>query len=333
MIELTNLWAGIIGLAIFLYVLLDGFDLGVGVLFYWMHTPQERSIMLSSIIPIWDGKQTWLVFGGATLYGAFPAAFSAILPSIYIPMILMLIFLLLRGISLEFRLKSTTLTPLWDKLFCSASFFTALCQGMILGTYVIGFGKVAPSYQNVSHLQWLTPFSLLSGIGIVAGYTHLGCCWLILKTEGAIQTKAFKLARQSLLYTATILLIFCIWTPLLSEIHATRWFESQAFPVLIALPLCSIVSVLFGLYALWKRYETMPFLAAIGLFICAAMGVIHSIYPYIVPHAMTLEEAGASKASLQFMLYGAAVMMPFLFIYTMHAHYVFRGKVRSIIHY
>lgn len=333
MLELTTIWAGIIAMAVFLYVLLDGFDLGIGVLFVWFQTPKERALMLSSIIPIWDGNQTWLVFGGATLYGAFPGAFSALLPAIYMPMILMVIFLLFRGISLEFRLKSKKLTRLWEQVFALSSLLASTCQGLILGTYVTGFGDKLPSYVNVLALNWLTPFSLFCAIGLVCGYVHLGACWLILKTSGALQAKAYRYAQYSLVGVVVILSLYCLYIPLISPIHYSRWFGFEQTLALVALPLASCASIVAGFFVLNRRYERLPFIFAMCLFISAALGVIKTIYPYIVPHAMTLSEAGASEASLRFMLYGAAIMLPILGAYTAHAHYVFRGKTHHIIAY
>ena len=210
---LAEAWIGIIGFAVIMYVILDGFDLGIGIMFPIFPKKIHRSLMLSTIIPVWDGNQTWLVFGGACMYGAFPRAFAATMPVIYFPMILMLIALIFRGVAFEFRMKAVKTLYLWDISFFVGSSLAAFSQGVILGTYVQGFGPVAPSYLNVPHYQWLTPFSFMTGIGTMCGYVLLGCCWLIIKTTGPLQRRAYTIASYACVAVAVFMLVFSIWTP------------------------------------------------------------------------------------------------------------------------
>ena len=291
-------WGGIIGFAIIMYVILDGFDLGIGILLPFVPDEHDKAIMISTIIQVWDGNQTWLVLGAACLYGAFPTAFSAILPVIYFPILAMLIALILRGVAFEFRLKSTQSIAMWDNVFFIGSLLATFSQGLILGTFVQGFGDVAPSYLEVPHYQWLTVFSTMTGLGTVFGYVLLGSCWLIIKTEGHIQAKAYRFAWISLGLVLFFMVAFSIWTPFLSDFHFQRWLTIEHIPYLAVLPITTGLCFALCGYALYTKREVLPFVMAIAVFLCGAVGVTISVYPYMVPHSLTLAQAAAPRSSL-----------------------------------
>ncbi len=326
-------WGGIIGFAIIMYVILDGFDLGIGILIPLVPDEHDKAIMISTIIQVWDGNQTWLVLGAACLYGAFPTAFSAILPIIYFPILAMLIALILRGVAFEFRLKSTQSIALWDRCFFFGSLLATFSQGVILGTFVQGFGHEAPSYLTVPHYQWLTIFSFMTGLGTVCGYVLLGCCWLIIKTTSHIQDMAYEYAWYSLSMVFIFMVAFSVWTPFLSDFHFQRWLTLEHIPYLAILPMITGLCFMMCAYGLHTKKEVWPFVSAIAIFLCGAVGVTISVYPYMVPHSITLTEAAAPRSSLQFMLVGVIIMMPFLLLYTLHSYIVFKGKVTKPVHY
>ncbi|MEC8460721.1 MAG: cytochrome d ubiquinol oxidase subunit II [Pseudomonadota bacterium] len=325
--------AAIIALAVFMYVVLDGFDLGIGILFPLFPKKSDRAILLSSIMPIWDGNQTWLVLGGALLYGAFPVAFSALLPTIYIPMILMVLSLLLRGAAIEFRAKSSYQGAYWDIVFSLASFAAAICQGMILGTYVTGFGQIAPSYQQIPLTAWLTPFSLMTGFGLASGYALLGSAWIILKTEGVIQSYAFRYAKNLTFITLFFLALYCLWVPYLSTTHYGRWYAFETLFNTTLLASSVLLFIILLILSLAYKFERGPFVCTVLLFFSSTAGVINTVYPYIIPHSVTLTNSASSLTSLRLVLSGCVLMLPLLFIYTIAAHWVFRGKVTTLIEY
>lgn len=332
-IDLALAWVGIIGFAVIMYVILDGFDLGIGILFPLFRSKTHRDLMLSTVIPVWDGNQTWLVFGGACMYGAFPKAFAAILPMLYFPMITMLIALIFRGVAFEFRLKATRTVYLWDWSFFLGSSVASFCQGVILGTFVQGFGGTEPSYLNVPHYQWLTPFSFMTGLGTMCGYVLLACCWLIIKTKGTLQKKAYRYGKATSIAVAAFMLIFSIWTPFLSEIHFNRWLAIDKVLYLSILPALTVGFFMLNWHALQKRYEKLAMLGAMGVFLCGAAGIVISTHPYIVPHAMTIYDAKSPDQALEFMLVGACIALPVLLFFTANSYFVFRGKVDKPVHY
>lgn len=331
--DFAFIWILIIGFAILMYVVLDGFDLGLGILFPLFPNKDHRSLILSTVIPVWDGNQTWLVFGGACMYGAFPKAFASILPMLYAPMIAMLIALIFRGVAFEFRMKAVKTIYIWDIAFFLGSSMAALCQGIILGTFVQGFGSISPSYINVQHYKWLTPFSFMTGIGTMCGYTLLACCWLIIKTKGTIQKKAYSYAKKTCILVAFFMLLFSIWTPFLGAEQYERWLILDKAIYLISLPISTIAFFAINWYSLNKKYEILAMISAVCIFLCGAIGVLVSTYPYIVPHSMTIYEAASSDSVLKFMLYGVCISMPILLFFTAHSYYVFKGKVEKAISY
>lgn len=324
-------WASLISFIILMYVLLDGFDLGIGILFPWIKHGQYRDIMMSSVIPVWDGNETWLVFGAAALYGAFPVAYSTLLPTLYMPIMILLVSLIFRGVAFEFRFKAQRSQFIWDIAFAAGSVLAAFTQGVILGTFVIGYGDHLPLTHAV--YQCLTPFTIFTGFAVVCGYALLGATWLIVKTEGVLQDQLYKAAKILLGLVTFFLLGVSIWTPFVEPLIMQRWFSLPNFFYLLPLPILTIASVFYNFYCLHKRKERAPFALSMGLFIFAYVGFCISAWPYIVPHVIPVWEAAAAPSTLKFILVGTAIFVPILLIYTLYSYHIFRGKVKEVIHY
>lgn len=320
-------WAVIISFAVIMYVLLDGFDLGIGILFPWIKDHHSRDIMMSTVAPVWDGNETWLVLGAASLYASFPVAYSTLLPALYMPLMVMLAALIFRGVAFEFRFKAQKSRFFWDWAFAMGSTVAAFGQGLVLGTFVKGYGNVLPT--NVSALQWLSPFSLMTGVAVVVGYALLGATWLIMRTVGELQQKMFRAAKILLIGVVCFMAAVSIWSPLLSSHIFNRWFALPNFYYLSILPLLTGIAVLFNFYCLFKKHEIWPFVLSVGLFIFAYIGFCISSWPYIIPHAVTIWEAASPPSSLKFTLVGVCILLPVLLAYTAYAYRVFGGKVTS----
>ncbi|MDQ8040144.1 MAG: cytochrome d ubiquinol oxidase subunit II [Rickettsiella sp.] len=324
-------WATIISFIIMMYVLLDGFDLGIGILFPWIKHGQYRDIMMSSVIPVWDGNETWLVFGAAALYAAFPLAYAALLPTLYMPVMILLASLIFRGVAFEFRFKAQRSQFIWDFAFALGSTLAAFIQGIILGTFVKGYGEHFPLTHSA--YQWLTPFSIFTGFAVVCGYALLGATWLIVKTEGDLQAQLYKAAKFLLGLVAFFLVAVSIWTPFIEPRVMERWFSLPNFFYLSPLPFLTILIVAYNFYCLCKHREKAPFVLSMGLFIFAYIGFCISAWPYIIPHVVPVWEAAAPPSTLKFILVGTVVLLPILLIYTVYSYRVFRGKVKEVIHY
>jgi cytochrome d ubiquinol oxidase subunit II len=308
-----------------MYVILDGFTLGIGILLPFLKE-QERNIAMSVILPNWDGNQTWLVLGGAALYGAFPLAFSTILPILYLPLLLMVLALLFRGVAFEFHLKTKRGRKLWDGAFMLGSLSATLIQGLMLGAFVQGFEMAEPSHS----LQWLTPFSLFTGCALVCGYTLLGASRLILKTQANIQAKMYLLAQFCAVLVGFCLIIASVWTYFVHPFAIQAWDKSG---YIILLPFGAVL-MLSGLFlTLAKRHEWLPYWLTIGIFLCSYTGFIISVWPNIVPYSITITQAAAPASSLTFMLVGAGIMLPVLLFYTWYSYHIFRGKIEQTISY
>lgn len=314
---LPLIWAGLISLIILCYVVLDGFDLGVGINFILFHDESERDVMMNSVAPIWDGNETWMVLGAACLYAAFPVAFSTILPYLYIPLSLMVFFLIFRGACFEFRFKDESHKKFWSICFSISSFAIAFLQGYILGNVLIG---VNPQGQQLA----LLPF--LAGLGVVVGYSLLGLTWLIKKTTNPMQQRVFLYSKFNVYALLLFFGLISLISPLSSEHIFTRWFEMPAFYYLMVLPLLSVVIFIFLLRAIKNKHERQPFRLTILLFFLAYIGQCYSIWPYIVPYEITFEQAASPAESLLFMLVGAVILLPVLIGYTIYTYYTFRGK-------
>jgi cytochrome d ubiquinol oxidase subunit II len=325
-VDLATIWAGLIAFAVLAYVVLDGFDLGVGILFPVFPEPEERDQAINSIAPVWDGNETWLVLGGGGLMAVFPLAYATIFPALYIPIILMLLGLIFRGVAFEFRFRTRRWKAVWDWGFFLGSGTAALMQGIALGALVQGIEIENRAYSG-GWWDWLSPFSVTTGIGLAVGYALLGSTWLNLKTTGAVQVKARRLAILAAIGTVALIGVVSLWTPMLDPIYFERWFgwPTAIFSALVPLLVMSCAILLW--WGLRTAAQLLPFLAALGLFVLSFIGIGISFYPYIVPGALTIAEAAAPDESLGFLLIGAAFLVPIILAYTAYAYWVFRGKV------
>ena len=323
---LTYVWAGIIAFAVFGYIVMDGFDLGIGILFPLFHSEQHRTLVMNSIAPMWDGNETWLVLGGTVLMAVFPLAYAVLIPALYAPLIAMLIGLIFRGVAFEFRWRTRRGKPYWDTGFFLGSALAAFMQGVALGTVLQGIHVQGRHYAG-GWWDWLSAFSVLTGVSLMTGYAALGAAWLILKTEGELQQRAFQLARRCAIGLISGVLAVSAVTPWLQYRYYQRWF---AWPTVLATAqvplLVAIVSALLFL-ALRRRWQRWPFLLTLALFALSYLGLGVSIYPYLVPGSIKFTDAAAPVASQEFLLVGTAVLIPIILLYTAYAYWVFRGKV------
>ncbi len=324
---LPPIWAAVIGTAVAMYVILDGFDLGIGVLFPFARGEHERDLMAQSIGPYWDGNETWLVLGGAGLFVAFPQAYSVIMPAHYIPVIVMLVALVFRGVAFEFRHVSRSKT-LWNAAFALGSTLAAFAQGVILGGLIQGV-KVENGAYAGGPLDWATPFGLLCGLALIAGYALLGATWLLIKTEGALAERARRQSRSALLAVLAFMAAVSLWTPLSQPRIAERWFSLPN--VLFLWPVPAVTALLA--YGCWrwigKGYEVPPFLAAVSLFLLGYLGLVISNFPYLVPPSLSIWDTAAAPASQIFMLLGTLFLLPMILGYFAFVYWLFRGKVRE----
>lgn len=325
-IDLTTVWAIIIAFAVFMYVVMDGFDLGIGILFPTFEKGQERSQAMNAIAPVWDGNETWLVLGGGGLLAAFPLAYAIILPATYPLIIAMLLGLVFRGVAFEFRARDPNHEIWWDRSFFAGSLVAALSQGMILGTLLQGIPVADRAYAG-GWTGWLTPYSVLTGIGVVAGYTLLGACFLAMKLTGRAEDHAYALAKKAGLATLVLMGAVSLATPLLAGQYWHRWFEMPNILFASQVPLLTAI-LFYALYrALKKRRRHAPILIGHGLFLLGMIGLGISMWPYVVPDSVTIWDAAAPHRAQAFMLVGVLVIMPLILAYTGWAYWVFRGKV------
>lgn len=327
-IDPVPLWTAILALSVFMYVLLDGFDLGVGILFPFAPGDDARELMIASVAPIWDGNETWLVMGGISLFTAFPIAFAIIFPALYFPVLAMLLGLLFRGVAFEFRATARTSRRRWDAAFFWGSLIATFAQGCVLGKFVLGF-EVAGRQFAGTVWDWIHPFVLATGAGLIAGYVLLGSTWLVMKTEGELLDWARRIARLALIGVLGFIVVVSVWSPLLHERIAARWFGWPNMLLLAPLPLITLMLAAGLWIALARGRDTWPFLAAIGLFLAAYLGLAISLFPYVVPHTITLWDAAAPPRSQAFLLIGTLLLIPVIFMYTGWSYWVFRGKVRG----
>ena len=324
--ELSFIWAGLIAFAVLAYVVLDGFDLGIGILFPLFPDGHDRDVMTNSVAPVWDGNETWRVLGGGGLMAVFPLAYATVLPALYVPIILMLLGLIFRGVAFEFRFRTKRWRPVWDWGFAVGSIVAAAMQGIALGALVQGI-KIADRKYAGGWWDWLTPFSLLTAVALVVGYALLGATWLNLKTSGELQARARRIAMVAGVGTLALIGAVSLWSPFLDAVYFQRWFgfPTAFFSAFVPLLLAVCAFVLW--HGLTTDKHLSPFLAALGLFVLSFVGLGISFYPYIVPGALTIAEAAAPDSSLSFLLVGAAFLIPIILAYTGYAYWVFRGKV------
>jgi cytochrome d ubiquinol oxidase subunit II len=332
-LDLVPVWATIMALAVFMYVLLDGFDLGVGILYPLAPSTEARTLMMSSVAPVWDGNETWLVMGGAGLFAAFPVAFAVLMPALYFPILLLLLGLIFRGVAFEFRFKAGKRRTLWSASFFLGSLVASFAQGVILGNYIHGF-EVADGRYVGSSWDWMKPFALVTGLGVVAGYALLGATWLVLKTEGELQAWARRMSRFALLATGLFILAVSVYSPFVHERVYERWLSGWQWAALAPLPIATLA--LFWLVARGLkrgRAQVGPFLGALGIFLLCYLGLGISLFPYVVPHQITLHEAAAVPQAQAFLLIGTLLLLPIILGYTGWSYWVFRGKVTQPVGY
>jgi cytochrome bd ubiquinol oxidase subunit II len=331
-LDLVPLWTGLLALAVFYYVVFDGFDLGVGILYGFAPDEAGRRIVMNSIAPIWDGNETWLIFGGLGLLTAFPLAFAIIIPAVYFPILIMLLALVFRGVAFEFRFKHAGLRLFWDRAFCGGSAVATFAQGVVLGTFIQGFKVDGRQFSGTS-FDWMTPFALLTGLALMFGYSLLGAGWLILKTEGDLQDWARRAGRVCLIGVLVAILAVSIWTPLENAGIAQRWFSWPNIAFLSPVPIITGLLAIGEWYALRERHELTPFLGAVGLFLMSFVGIAISLWPMIVPFHYSLWQAASSESTQAFLLIGTLFLLPIILMYTAWSYWVFRGKVRGDVGY
>jgi cytochrome d ubiquinol oxidase subunit II len=331
-LDFVPIWTLILGMAVFFYVLLDGFDLGVGILYGFAPNTAARNVLMNSIAPVWDGNETWLVFGGLGLFAAFPLAFAIIIPAVYFPILVMLLALVFRGVAFEFRFRDSEHKTLWDHAFSFGSGVATFAQGMVLGSIIQGF-QISGRVFAGSSFDFLTPFSILTGVALLFGYGLLGAGWLILKTEGDLQESARRQGRVCLIGVLLAIAIVSVWTPSMNPAIAARWFVLPNILLLAPIPIATVTIAVFTWRALNSRSEVLPFAGGLGLFALSFFGIAISLYPTIVAPHLTLWETASSDRTQAFLLVGALALLPTILMYTSWSYWVFRGKVRSDIGY
>jgi len=323
-IDLPTIWAFIIAFAVLAYVVMDGFDLGIGILFPAFED-RERDRAMNSIAPVWDGNETWLVLGGGGLMAAFPMAYGVIFSALYTPIVAMLLALIFRGVAFEFRWRKAEHRKYWDIAFTLGSVVAALAQGITLGGLLQGIAVNGRSYGG-GWWDWLTPFSVAVGVALVCGYALLGATWLIMKSEGSLLDRCYPLAQRFAVATIAGMAIVSAWTPFLANDYYRRWFAWPQVLFTAQVPLLVAIASVGFFFALRHRRSYWPFLIALALFALGLIGLGISLYPYVVPRSITIWDAAAPSQSLVFMLVGAAIMVPIILAYTGYAYWVFRGK-------
>jgi len=325
---LTLIWFAIIAFGVFMYVLLDGFVLGIGILFTSIHGEEDRDVMMQSVAPIWDGNETWLVLGGAGLFAAFPLAYAVILPALYLPLSAMLLALVFRGVAFEFRFKATTRRHRWSAAFSAGSIVATFAQGATLGALVQGI-TVADRQFAGGALDWLSPFSLFTGASVVAGYALLGATWVVMKTEDPLQERANRAAAVLNVAVLVALAVISVWVPFLSPHIRDRWFSWPNIALLSPAPLFTAVAGLLLWRSLRARQTFAPFILAMALFFLGYSGLAISIWPTIVPPSITIWVAASPPESQLFLLVGVLFLLPIIVGYTAYSYWIFRGKVGS----
>lgn len=331
-IDLPLVWAGIIAFGVIMYVVMDGFDLGVGILFPFFPRKADRDTMMHSVAPIWDGNETWMVLGGAGLFGAFPLAYAVILPALYLPLILMLVALIFRGVAFEFRFKANRSKRAWDIAFAGGSIVATFAQGAALGGFIQGFTVVDRGFVGGAW-DWLSPFAIFTGAALVAGYAMLGCGWLILKTEGELLDRAWKAMPVTGLLTLAAVGLVSLWTPFAHPDIAERWFAWPNLLYLSPVPLMVLIVAALLWRAIRLRRERQPFLLTLALFLLSYLGLAISLWPNIIPPDISIWEASSPPESQGFLLVGVLILLPIILSYTAYTYWVFRGKVPAEGHY
>lgn len=328
MFDLATIWAVLICVALLAYVILDGFDLGVGILFPLGRTRKERDTMMNTVAPVWDGNETWLILGGGGLFAAFPMAYSVLLTAFYAPVIAMLLALVLRGVAFEFRFRTERWKPYWDFAFIAGSTGAAFFQGVMIGAFVQGVAVENGAYAG-GWFDWLTPFSMLTGVALVVGYALLGASWLVIKTGGVLQARMRSLQLPLGAAVVTLIALVSFGTVIENEAVRARWFELGSFVFLWVIPIITALIAGGFFLAVQAKREIAPFVLALALFGLSFAGLAASLYPHLIPPAITYAEAANADKSLAFMLVGALALLPVILGYTAYAYWLFRGKVHE----
>jgi len=327
-IDLPVVWAVIIAFGLMMYVVMDGFDLGIGILFPFVRDREDRDVMVNTVAPVWDGNETWLVLGGAALMAAFPLAYSIILSALYLPLVLMLLGLIWRGVAFEFRFKADqNHRAFWDQAFAWGSYIATFFQGVSLGAFLNGFAVENGSYAGGA-LDWITPFSLFTGVGLLVAYSLLGSTWLIIKTEGALHARMVALARPITLLLLAVIIIVSLWTPFAHPAIAQRWFSFPNIVLFSPVPVLVVVCTWLILRSLGRQPHAGPFVLALFLLFLGYSGLGISLWPNIIPPDISIREAAAPPQSMGFALVGALFIIPIILAYTAWSYYIFRGKVK-----
>jgi cytochrome bd ubiquinol oxidase subunit II len=332
-LSLVPVWTLILAIGVFFYVALDGFDLGVGMLYNFAPDRRARDLVMNSIAPIWDGNETWLILGSVGLLAAFPVAFAIIIPAVYFPILLMLLALIFRGLAFEFRYRQAEHRTFWDHGFAYGSALAAFSQGVILGSFIQGFHVEGRHFVG-SSFDCFTPFSIFTGLALMSGYALLGAGWLVIKMEGTLQDWARSLGRRCLIATTLAVAVVSLWTPFIDAHIAARWFSWPNIALLAPVPLITVGLIWY----VWRslnndRSDYAPFFGALGLFMMSYLGIAISLWPMIVPRHFTLEQAAASPSTQAFLLVGTLVLLPVILLYTGWSYWVFHGKVRADVGY
>jgi cytochrome d ubiquinol oxidase subunit II len=328
-IDLPVIWALIIAFGLMMYVVMDGFDLGIGILFPFIRDRIDRDTMVNTVAPVWDGNETWLVLGGAALMGTFPLAYSVLLSALYIPLFFMLVGLILRGVAFEFRFKADeSHRTLWDNAFSFGSYVATFSQGVALGAFINGFKASNGSYDGGS-FDWLTPFSLFTGAGLIAAYALLGSTWLIMKTEGTLQHRFKSMTRPITFAVLAAIIIVSLWTPAEHPDIAARWFSFPNIILFSPVPVLVVITTFAIQHVIKEETHAAPFGLALFLLFLGYTGLAISLWPNIIPPAISIREAAAPPQSMGFTLVGALFVIPFILGYTAMTYYVFRGKVKA----
>ncbi len=325
--ELAFFYFLLLGFAILMYVVLDGFDLGLGILYPWFEDEAQRDHMMRSISHVWDGNETWLVFGGVVLFAAFPAAYGTLLSTLYVPIMIMLIALIFRGVAFEYRFKAHRSKPWWDKAFAIGSSVAACCQGLMLGTLVQG---IDPQAIEGSSLFWLSPFSVLTALSVMAGYALLASCYLAMKSRGEIRARAARLGRRLVVGVMVAMALVSLWTLIQGPEIRARWFDGYNLLLLCPLPLLSLWAARQLFVDLGgNTHEQRPFMLAVALFVLGFAGLVVGLFPYLIPRQLTFWQAQAPESSLLFLLPGVLIFVPLICAYTLWGYHIFSGKVED----
>jgi cytochrome bd ubiquinol oxidase subunit II len=328
MTTLPLVFALIVAFSVFMYVVMDGFDLGIGILFPFAPSDCERDTMMNSIGPVWDANETWLVLGGTLLFSAFPVVYAVVLPALYVPLMVMLFALIFRGVAFEFRFRATKSRPIWDWSFAVGSSVAAFAQGLLLGAFIDGVAVTDRHFAGGT-FDFVSGFAIASGLGVMSAYVLLGATWLIFKTDGPTQEFARLAAPWALIATLGFIALISAWTPLTHPYIAERWFSLPNILFLWPVPLITTIVAFFIRRALAGRRDELPFLLSIALVLLGYLGLGISLWPYAIPASVTIFEAASSPPTLAFLAVGTAIALPVTLIYLGYAHWVFRGKTHE----